>query len=430
MSGLGLTDPELTPDERAMLHGDAGPAAAFALGLVVRLGRILGARSLIPVRSAHIDGCLYHGQAGIDFVERLLSLGGRVSVPTTLNVGSIDLVHPALTPGPDEHRAGALRLMQDYELLGAEPTWTCAPYQISRRPAFGEHVAWAESNAIVFVNSVLGARTDRYGDFLDVCSAITGRAPYAGYHLTDGRRGEIVLDCSGVPADVLSHDAAWGALGHLAGRRAGDSVPVIAGITAEVTEDCLKALGAAAASSGGVGLFHMVGVTPEAPTLEAALQQQPPRQVVPVSVADLCDARDELSTVAGGRIDAVSVGTPHFSVTEFAQLAAMLGDGGPICEDVEFWVSTSRAVLAEADRLGTAEICRRAGARILVDTCTYLSSALRPGIGVVMTNSAKWAWYAPANIGVGVVYGTIMDCVASARSGHVVRDEISWGGEL
>lgn len=430
MSGQGLRDPELTPDELAMLHGDAGPAAAFALELVVRLGRILGARSLIPVQSAHIDGCLYHGQAGIDFVERLLALGGRVSVPTTLNVGSIDLVHPELTPSPDEDRAGALRLMEDYARLGAEPTWTCAPYQISHRPAFGEHVAWAESNAIVFANSVLGARTDRYGDFLDVCSAITGRAPYAGYHLTERRRGEIVFDCSALPASVLSHDAAWGALGHLVGRHAGDFVPVIAGITAEVTEDSLKALGAAAASTGGVALFHMVGVTPEAPTLEAALQQQSPRQVLSVSVADLRGARDELSTVADGRIDAVSVGTPHFSVTEFAQLAAVLGDGSPMREDVEFWVSTSRAVLAEADRLGTAEVCRRAGARILVDTCTYVSSALRPDATVVMTDSAKWAWYAPANIGVEVVYGSIEDCVASARSGHVVRDETSWGGEL
>ena len=155
----------LTDAEIAMLAGEFGAATAFALKLIVRLAQVLAAESLVPVTSAHIDGCLYHGQVGVDFVEMLLRLDGRVSIPTTLNVGSLDLMHPEFVRLDQPSQNMARRLMPGYVALGARPTWTCAPYQLALRPAFGEHVAWAESNAIVFANSVLGARTNRYGDF-------------------------------------------------------------------------------------------------------------------------------------------------------------------------------------------------------------------------------------------------------------------------
>ncbi|MET9972821.1 aconitase X, partial [Streptomyces sp. NPDC006356] len=164
----------LTPDEQAMLDGSAGEAVALAMRLVVGVARASGARTLLPVESVHVDGCLYHGPAGLDLAERLVELGGRVSVRTTLNVGSLDLLHPGLVRADAALTDGGQRLMDAYVALGCEPTWTCAPYQLSHRPAFGTHVAWAESNAIAFVNSVLGARTDRYGDFLDIAAALTG----------------------------------------------------------------------------------------------------------------------------------------------------------------------------------------------------------------------------------------------------------------
>ena len=189
-----------------MLDGRHGEAAALAMRILLDMGRVWEAERLIGVTSAHIDSCLYHGPAGLDFAEVLLSGGARVTIPTTLNVSSLDLLHPGLVRLDAETSMKARRLMDAYVAMGCRPTWTCAPYQLERRPAFGEHVAWAESNAIVFANSVLGARTNRYGDFLDICAAITGRVPEAGLHMDAHRRGEIVFRLSDDIPDRLLHD--------------------------------------------------------------------------------------------------------------------------------------------------------------------------------------------------------------------------------
>lgn len=419
----------LSDEQRALLSGEAGDAVALCMRIVTGLARLRGAARLIPVESAHLDGCLYHGQAGLDFVERLVESGGRVTVPTTLNVGSIDLLHPELVRMPADEATAARRLMAGYQALGARPTWTCAPYQVEHRPGLGQHVAWAESNAIAFCNSVLGARTDRYGDFLDVSAAVTGLAPEAGLHLTAHRRATLVIDCSRLSDALKSTDALYPVLGYLAGELAATAVPVFTGL-AEVApgEDNLKALGATAASSGGVALFHVAGVTPEAPTLEAALQGADPREV-PTVVLDpetVRAARDALTTSPDERLDAVSLGTPHFSLTEFAALAGLLADGEPFHPDVDVWVSTSRLVRAEADAAGYTQTVAAAGAKIVVDTCTYVTPVLHPNTRVVMTNSGKWAHYAPGNIGVDVVFGGLDECVRSARRGRVSRDDDMW----
>ena len=163
-----------------MLAGEDGPAVSLAMRLVVAIAEALGAGRLIDITGAHIDGCLYHGPVGLAFAERLVEGGGQVRVPTTLNVVGLDLLHPDLVRLDPSTRDAARRLMTAYETLGCEPTWTCAPYQLPQRPAFGEQIAWGESNAIVFANSVLGARTERYGDFTDIAAALTGRVPAVG----------------------------------------------------------------------------------------------------------------------------------------------------------------------------------------------------------------------------------------------------------
>jgi len=412
----------LTPDEQAMLDGGSGRAVALAMRLVVGVARAGGATRLLPAESAHVDGCIYHGRAALDLAERLVELGGRVAIRTTLNVGSLDLLHPGMVRADAELADGGRRLMDAYLALGCEQTWSCAPYQISHRPAQGTHVAWAESNAIAFVNSVLGARTDRYGDFLDIAAALTGRVPAAGLHLDSERRPVLLLDCSAVPAELWEHDAAWAALGAVLGEVAGTRVAALTGVPGSLddggtTEDRLKAVAATAASAGGVALFHVVGVTPE----EVSVDGLPAHRVGP---ADLRAARDRLTTSLDDRLDAVSLGTPHFSVSEFAALAR------EVDEEVRFavpvYVSTSRAVLAEATRLGHLAPIERAGARIVTDTCTYVTPVLDPAAHSVMTSSGKWAWYAPANLGVDVVLGSLAECVASARAGRVVRDESPW----
>lgn len=184
---------QLSDRDHAMLHGEFGAGVARAMRIVTRTADVMSAPCLIDIVSAHIDGCLYHGQTSLDFVEYFVETGTRVAVPTTLNVGSLDLIHPELYHGDRTIQRDAQRLMDAHLLLGCESSFTCAPYQLKNRPAKGEQIAWAESNAIVFANSVLGARTSRYGDFLDLAAAITGRAPYAGLHVESNRAGRIVF---------------------------------------------------------------------------------------------------------------------------------------------------------------------------------------------------------------------------------------------
>ena len=241
---------ELTAEDRGMLSGEAGEASRMAMRILCTMAEVYGARRLLDIESAHIDGCLYHGLSGLEFARRLRAGGAQVRVPTTLNVGAIDLLHPELHRGSAEEAAHARELMESYQQMGCRPTWTCAPYQGEHRPPQGAQVAWAESNAIVFANSVLGARTNRYGDFIDICAAITGRAPACGLHLRENRRGRLLIRLRGLPNRLLREAVLAPVLGYHLGRVAGSRVPVIEGLPADTSEDFLKAVGAAAASSG------------------------------------------------------------------------------------------------------------------------------------------------------------------------------------
>jgi predicted aconitase len=298
---------------------------------------------------------------------------------------------------------------------------TCAPYQDRDRPGLGEDVAWAESNAIVFVNSVLGARTARYGDFSDIAAAVAGCVPDAGLHRPEARLARLIVELDPDTQDWLTEESGAGALGVLVGRLAAGRVAAIVGLPLETSEDALKALGAGAASSGSVAMFHAVGLTPEAATLEAAIAPDRKPDRVRVDVATVRAALASLATVPDGPIDAVALGTPHFSVGEFGRLRAFLADG-PGRLQVELTVNTSRGVLAEITERGWLDELAAVGVIVVTDTCTYLSPTLmRNPTGITMTNSAKWAYYAPANLDAQVVYGSMRDCVESARAGRVVR---------
>lgn len=414
---------ELTEHDQALLGGERGDAAALAMRVLVRSAALMGAERLLDITSAHIDGCLYHGLASLDFVERLVAGGGKVVVPTTLNVGSLDLIHPELFRGGAALRSQAERLMQAHLELGCESTFTCAPYQSQHRPRFGQQIAWAESNAIVFANSVLGARTNRYGDFMDLCAALTGRAPACGLHLAENRLGELLFDLQDFPAEPAGRDIWFAALGLFAGKQAGARIPVFAGLPPDTSEDELKALGAACASTGAVGLFHAVGITPEAATLSDAFGALPAPQTVVVSRAQLQRTRAELSRARpGDRLAAVSVGTPHFSLAEFDQLLSLLADEGAR-PGIDFYVNTSRFILWQLEQCGKAQTLHDHGITIVTDTCTYITPVMRQTRGLIMTNSGKWAHYAPANIGVEVAFGSLRECVRSAIRGEVVFDE-------
>lgn len=394
-----------------MLAGELGPAARIAMELIVGVGRAVDAPDLLDISGAHIDSCLYHGVAGLDFAKALVDGGGSTRVDTTLNVSSLDLLHPDLYKGEPETAARARELMDSYVAMGCRPTWTCAPYQLPDRPQLGEHVAWGESNAIVFANSVLGARTNRYGDFLDICCAITGRAPRSGLHTDAGRAPtlHVIVD---VGDRWLDDDLLYVAVGHLLGRAAGTEVALISGLDGRADEDRLKALGAAAASSGAVGLFHVEGVTPEAGGHAITSSMRRIR-------FDESAVRGAIVSLgsAASRLGAVSIGTPHASLAELRSLS-QLCDGRRSL--VPFYVSTGRDVLTLAAAEGIPLIVEEFGARFVTDTCTYITPIMEAVDGAVMTNSGKWAYYAPGNLGVDVVMGTMSDCVESAATGEIV----------
>lgn len=406
----------LTPDERAIAGGAQGAGAAMAMRIVAETARLMGASRLLAIESAHIDGALYHGDSGTLFAEKLVAGGATVSVRATLNVGAIDLTGCSGNRLPDHEHRMASRMMAAYRQLGCEPTWTCAPYQAGHRPRLGSQVAWGESNAVAFCNSVLGARTNRYGDFLDIACAIAGRAPDYGLHRTENRFATVAFDVSALDDAFLMSGVAWPVLGNLYGRVIGNAIGVITGLRMRPWEDILKAFGATAASTGAVALFHVAGATPEAPDEATALNHQPPQQRIHVTAGMVRDAQRRLSTAqTADRIDAVAIGSPHLSLDEFDALRAALR-GRRVA--VPLYACTGRHVLRVLERDGHRAPLEACGVVIVADTCVVVTPILpeKPG-AILMTNSGKFAHYAPSNTGYSVLYGSLADCVESAVSG-------------
>jgi hypothetical protein len=408
-----------------MLDGAHGPAPALAMSILVRMAEVYGASELMDISQAHIDSTIYLGDATLEFAEKLASLGAKVVVPTSLNVSGVDECGWKDWAVKPEWAAKAARQMLAYEKMGTIPTWTCAPYQTKSRPVFGQQIAWGESNAIAFANSVIGARTERYPDMLDICCAITGRVPASGLHLTENRAGQWLLRLVDVPVALQQDAQFFAVLGHLVGTLAEDRIPVIDGIVVKPAEDELKAFSAAVASSGCVALFHMIGVTPEAPTRDAAFQGRAPGRVLDITSADLRAARKELTTADGRELDMVILGSPHFSLAEFRQLAPLVA-GQRVHPRVKFLITSSRLMKEDAAHAGVLAPIVDFGAQITLDTCILASPMLPPEIRTLMTNSAKYAYYAPSLLNTRVTFGSLADCVRSAIEGRVVRDERVW----
>jgi predicted aconitase len=399
-----------------------GKAHQLAMQLVVQAATIMRAPRLIHISFAHIDACFYTGQSHLDFVRFLLEHDAKLAVPTWTNNSVASPDDPSLRPehSDPEMVSGAHELMRLYAKLGCKPTWTCAPYQLKGGPKFGDHIAVGESNAVVFYNSVVGARTNKYGDYLDVACAITGLAPCAGLHTDEGRKADIHFSCATIPYKWMRQDIFFHLLGHLLGRIAGRRIPVISGFPKETDTDQLKALCAASAASGGVELLHVTGVTPEAPALESVFKSG---GRFDITRDHLHLAHRELSTAIDGPLDCVALGTPHFSISEFSELVKLL-DGRQV--KTTTYISTSRSIREMLAAKGWHKTLQDAGITIPVDICTYYSPKIQNLKGRVMTNAAKWAYYAPGMLGVEVCFGSLKECVESAVRGEVWRDPTLW----
>ena len=399
--------------------------------IVVRMADVYEAAELMNISQAHIDGCGLLSESGLEFAETLAAKGAIVSVPTTLNMGPLDLQNWQQF-GIDEDFAGkAIRQAKAYTDMGCIPTWTCAPYQSYLTPRFGQQIAWGESNAICYANSVLGARTNRYGDYMDICAAITGRVPKCGLHLAENRKGQLLLRLRDIDTAVMQSNEFYATLGHLIGSLAGDKIPVIEGLDAGASSDQLKALCAAAASSGAVALFHAIGVTPEANTFDQAFQDGKPERVIDIGLAELRNARSELSTAKeGAKLDLVVLGCPHFSYNEFRELSDLIEakteKGKRLHPDVRFVVISSQTSYALLQRGDFLDRLTTFGIEITLDTCVFHTPMVAEDTKVIMTNSGKCAYYAPGELIVRVAFGSMADCVESSVNGKVYRKDPLW----
>ena len=404
---------ELTEHDRALLAGSYGKAAQVAMQIVLRMAHLQGATQLVDITQAHIDGCIYTGPASLRFARQLVAWGAKVRVPTTLNSISVDQrrwrelgIDPALgVPASD--------LGDAYMAMGAQLSFTCAPYLLDSAPKAGEQIVWAESNAVVYANSVLGARTLKYPDYLDICIALTGRAPLIGCHLEDQRKARLQIE---LPTLGNLDDAFYPLLGYHIGALAGSRIPLVLGLKQQHPDlDDLKAFGAAFATTSAAPLFHIAGVTAEA--LDPAQVLDGPLPVLKVSLEDLLLSWHELNSARDPKVDVVSLGNPHFSLSEFAHLARLC-QGRKRHPDVVLAITCGRAVLEQARAAGHLGVIEAFGAVIVSDTCWCMlgEPVIPPAARNLMTNSGKYAHYAPGLVGRKVHFASLAECVDAACS--------------
>jgi len=409
------TSIELTEHDQALLDGELGKAAQVAMQIVLRMAELQGARRLVDVTQAHIDGCIYTGPASLRFARQLVQWGAKVRVPTTLNSISVDQrrwrelgVDPALGEP-------ASALGDAYMAMGAQLSYTCAPYLLDSAPKAGEQIVWAESNAVVYANSVLGARTLKYPDYLDICIALTGRAPLIGCHLDAQRKARLQIE---LPALDDLDDAFYPLLGYHIGALAGSRVPLVLGLEKRKPSlDDLKAFGAAFATTSAAPLFHIAGVTPEAIDPAQVLEAGTRIPVEKIRLQDLMLSWRELNSARDPRVDVVSLGNPHFSLSEFAHLARLCR-GRRKHPDVVLAITCGRAVLEQAREAGHIAVIEAFGATLVTDTCWCMlgEPVIPPAATTLMTNSGKYAHYAPGLVGRKVHFASLAECVDAACS--------------
>jgi len=396
----------LTPEEKAMLAGDLGPGVKRAMEIIVALGKIYGAQELVLVQSVQVAGVSYKnlGDAGLEFLHEWAGQGAQVRVPTTLNPAGMDLTHWRELGISEEFAGKQMAVIEAFKAMGISPSCSCTPYLTSNLPAFGQHIAWSESSAVSFANSVLGARTNREGGPSALAAAVTGRTAKYGLHLDENRRATHIVE---VRCPVTS-EADFGALGYLVGRRVKNGVPHFWGLKDE-GQGMLKALGAAMAASGAVALYHVEGVTPEARAGDVVAAE------AETVVMDSLDEGYAALNSPLDKIDLVSIGCPHASLTEIEEVARWL-EGKRV--KAKLWITTARETRGRAQEKGLVELIEAAGGRVVADTCLVVAPIEELGLRSMATNSAKAAFYAPTHSGLLVRFGRLEQCLEAAVMGR------------
>jgi predicted aconitase len=398
----------LTAQEEAMLNGDRGEATRKAIEIVVALGRIYGAQELVPVASVQVAGVSYGnlGEAGLEFIREWAGQGARVQVPTTLNPAGMDLEAWRELGIPEQYAERQSEIIKTYQAMGIAPVCSCTPYLSGNQPTRGQHIAWSESSAVSYANSVLGARTNREGGPSALAAAISGRTAKYGLHLGENRLAHhrIQVKC---PVGSI---ADFGALGYIVGKRVGDGVPYFhLNSAARPDAEALKALGAAMAASGAVALYHIDRVTPEA-TAGKALAEDATR----TTIDSLEEGYQALNSPVG-QIDLVWIGCPHASLAEIERVAALL-NGRRV--KAPLWVTTARQVMMAAGDRGLLHRIETSGGKVVADACLIGAPLQEMGFSRLATNSGKGAFYLLSHLGLQVRFGPLTRCVEAAVKGR------------
>ncbi|OGM49367.1 hypothetical protein ABOM_003504 [Aspergillus bombycis] len=416
---------QLTDSDRAMLDGTHGEAARISLQIIIRMADMMGARELMDIRQAHTDGAWY-GPGSVAFGKRLRDWGGKFKVPTTINSLNIDQKRWRALGIETEFGSSCDELAKAFVDMGGKISFTCAPYLLDTAPTLGDPIAWGESNAVLYANSVLGARTLKNPNMLEALIALTGRAPKAGAYLDENRFASIWLRVT--PPEVTD-DSFWPILGYALGAIATAHIPAITGLEhLKPNRDDFKAFSAAFATSSSAPMFHIVNLTPEAPTLEAVCRAGIAPKAIDVDWKDLAATWEEFNHGSEPReIDLISFGNPHFSLREI-QGIAKLCQGRIKNEHVAVIVTCGRAQYGLAVQAGYVRELEQFGVQFLQDTCwcSIQEPVIPKDTRTIMTNSGKYIHYGPGLTGKQFAFGSLEMCITAACTGKSTGNPPSW----
>lgn len=410
-SALALSDAD-----RAMLDGAGGEATAQAMRILCAMAANQGATRLIDVTQGHIDGCIYASPANLTFAEKMADMGAKVCIPTTMNAISVDHANWQAQGVPPRFGGPAQRLADAYVRMGCQPTFTCSPYLLDTAPGEGEAIAWSESNAVIYANSVLGARTAKHPDFLDLCMAMTGRAPLAGVYLDEHRQATRIIDID-LPDGF--DDAFWPLIGWLAGKAAPDRIPLLRGLQpAKPTPENLKAVCAAFGTTSAAPMLHVEGITPEAHRIAPGADR------VRITRDDMAAGWRQLND-GPEAVELVAIGSPHASAEECTALAGALDGRRATIPTI---VTAGRAVIGQLRADGTLARLEASGVQVLPDLCwcSISEPVFPPATRALMTNSGKYAHYGPGLSGRAIRFGGLAACAAAALTGCAPRTLPRW----
>lgn len=409
---------QLTPQEQAILDGKEGEGPKFAMEILIKVGEGFGAKRLIPIGSVHLVLHAYKSafQAGVEAAEKIADMGAKFSVPTTIDPYGMDAEDWKGAKTPEEYAVMQKRLEAAVMRMGVVPVWTCTPYYGFNMPKFGENLAWSESSAVAFANTVLGARTNRQSAIVDICCGILGRTPEVGLHLDENRKGEVLINLN---VDRPLADWEYPALGFRIGKLLGNRIGVVNGMQGTPTTENLKNMCAAAAASGSVALLHIVGITPEARTLEDAFKGNTPKETLAVGEKELLETRDVMNTHKGKNVDIVALGCPHYTINEIVKVHKLL-NGRKVAPGMAMWIYANSYAIDMAEKMGIRKDLEAAGVTIRAETCMIISPIKEWGFKVMMTDSGKCVHYGPMECGTDMVFGSTEDCVETAVAGHAL----------